>query len=215
MPIKADREYRNFACFNLEKRDVEGTEKRIVDGYASTFEEYRIRDFGDEEWTERIAPTAFDEADMSDVVFLKDHTGTVFARTKNNTISLITDEKGLHVEADLSKTQSARQMYEEIDAGMYTQMSFAFIVSDQHFEEGMRDGKRIIHRIIDKVSKVFDVSAVSFPANPTTEIGVATRSAFDGAIEQLRAERLRVEAEQREQKRKQLELKIKMEELEK
>lgn len=210
MPIKEDREYRSFSSFVIEKRDEDGIERRIVDGYASTFDEYELRNAGNQIWTERLDPHAFDEADMSDVVFLKDHQGTVFARTKNNTIALITDEHGLHAEADLSKTQSARQMYEEIEAGMYTQMSFAFRVSKQHFEREERDGVSVIHRIIDKVSKVFDVSAVSFPANPTTEIGVATRSAFDGAIEEFEAERLRVEAEQREIAKKKLELKLKL-----
>lgn len=209
MPVKDDREYRNFQCFDFEKR-AEYEDKEIVDGYASTFDEYELRDFGDEVWTERIMPTAFDEADMSDVIFLKDHTGTVFARTKNNTISLMTDGKGLFTKTDLSKTSSARAMYEEIATGMYTQMSFAFKVSDQHFEEEMRDGKRIVHRVIDKISKVFDISAVSRPANPTTEIGVATRAAFDGAIEELKAERLKEERAKNQAEREKLCLKLKL-----
>ena len=209
MPVKDDREYRNFQCFDFEKR-AEYEDKEIVDGYASTFDEYELRDFGDEVWTERIMPTAFDEADMSDVIFLKDHTGTVFARTKNNTISLMTDGKGLFTKTDLSKTSSARAMYEEIATGMYTQMSFAFKVSDQHFEEEMRDGKRIVHRVIDKISKVFDISAVSRPANPTTEIGAATRAAFDGAIEELKAERLKEERAKNQAEREKLCLKLKL-----
>lgn len=215
MPIKDDREYRNFSCFDFEKR-AEYEEKEIVDGYASTFDEYELRNLGDEIWTERIMPNAFDEADMSDVIFLKDHQGTVFARTKNNTISIIPDAKGLFTKTDLSKTTSAREMYEEIATGMYTQMSFAFRVSDQHFEEEMRDGKRVIHRIIDRISKVYDISAVSRPANPSTDIGVATRAAFDGAIEELQAERLKAEQEKNQQARAKLELKLKLlEDLEK
>lgn len=216
MPFKDnEREYRNFASFNVETRSEDNEEKKIVEGYASTFEEYVLRDFGDEIWTERIEPTAFDNTDFSDVVFLRDHEGTVFARTKNNTLSIIPDSKGLFTKTNLGKTTSARNMFEEIEAGLYTQMSFAMTVGDQRFEEEERDGKRIIHRIIQSVKKCFDVSAVCRPANPTTEIGVATREVFDGAIEELRAERQRVEKAKREEARKKLALKLKLEELEK
>ena len=75
-------------------------------------------------------------------------------------------------------------MYEEIEAGMYTQMSFAFVVDDDEYNT-----KEHL-RTISHISKLYDVSAVSFPANPTTDISVATRSRFDGFIEQEKAERL-------------------------
>lgn len=210
-----EREYRNFASFNVETREENNEQRKIVEGYASTFEEYVLRDFGDEVWTERIEPTAFDNADMSDVVFLRDHTGVVFARTKNNTLSVMPDSKGLFTRANLSSTTSAREMYEEIETGLYPQMSFGFVVGDQRFEEEVIGEKRVIHRIIQSVKKCFDVSAVCRPANPTTEIGVATRSAFDGGIEELRAERLRVEKEAQEAERQRLALKLKLEELQK
>lgn len=211
MPFKDnEREYRNFQSFNFETRDEGDLNRMIVEGYASTFDEYILRDNGEEVWTERFEPTAFDETDMSDVVFLRDHQGTVFARTRNNTLTLAPDERGLFTITDLSKTSSAREMYEEIATGLYTQMSFGFIVGDQRFEEEIIGGKRIIHRIIQSVRKCFDVSAVCRPANYFTEIGATTRSAFDGAIEELEAERKRVE---QEEARKALELKLKLEEL--
>ena len=150
-------------------------------------------DFGTEEWRERIEPKAFDEADMTDVVFLRDHEGRVFARTKNNTISIIPDEKGLFTITDLSRTAASREMYEDIAAGNYSQMSFAFTVAEQRFEERQEGDKTIYTRIIDRIKKVYDISAVAFPANPTTDIGVSVRSVFDGAIEELRAERLEAE----------------------
>lgn len=210
MAIKNDREYRNFNGFALKR--AEGEDSFIVEGYASTFESYQMADFGDEEWREQIMPEAFNEADMTDVVFLRDHAGQVFARTKNNTIAILPDERGLFTRTNLSSTSASRGMYEDIEAGLYSQMSFAFTVDKQHFEEKLaEDGKRIITRFIDSIKKVYDISAVAFPANPTTDIGISTRSIFDGAIEELRAERLEEKRAKNEEARKRLAVKFKLE----
>lgn len=186
MPIKDNREYRNIPIQNFEiRKAAEGEEESYkVRGYASTFEPYVLFEQDGIQYKEQIDPKAFDECDMSDVIFVRDHNGTVFARTKNGTLTLTVDEKGLLTETDLSKTSSARAMYEEIQAEMYTQMSFAFTVSDDEYDQ--KEHLRTIHRI----DKLYDVSAVSFPANPGTDISVATRSYFDGVIEAERAERL-------------------------
>lgn len=212
MAIKNDREYRNFNSFALKRSDNE-SDSFIVEGYASTFEEYTLGDWGDEEWRERIEPDAFRDADMSDVVFLRDHAGQVFARTKNNTIALMSDDKGLFSRTDLSSTSAARGMYEDIDAGLYSQMSFAFTVAEQRFEETQEDGKRIYTRVISRIKKVYDISAVAFPANPTTDIGISTRSIFDGAIEELRAERLERRKAENEAERQKAIVRLKLKEL--
>ena len=184
MAFKQDREYRSIPMeIRLEQR--EGEEPSFfVEGYASTFEPYVLFEEDGIQYKEQIDPKAFEGCDMSDVIFCKDHEGTVFARTKNGTLELSIDEHGLFTRTDLSKTASARQMYEEIQAGMYSQMSFAFIVSDDEYD------KKEHLRTIRKVQKLFDVSAVSFPANPGTDISVATRDYFNGVIEAERAERL-------------------------
>ena len=208
--IREDREYRSF---DIQKRAKQESEEPsyIVEGYASTFEEYDLDEGEDYIYRERIEPTAFDDADMTDVVFLLDHTGRVYARTKNNTIQLSTDDTGLFTRTDLSKTSASRSVYEDIDAGNYSQMSFAFTVAEDRFEEKRADGQKTIYtRIIDRIKKVYDISAVGFPANPTTNIGVATRAAFDGAIEQLTTERLEAEARRNQEARKRLELKLKL-----
>lgn len=96
-------------------------------------------------------------------------------------------------------------MFEDIAAGLYSQMSFAFTVAEDDFEEN-EDGSYT--RIINRIDKVYDVSAVAFPANPTTDIGVQARSLFDGVIEKAAAERLAAEA--RDRAREKLKLKIKM-----
>lgn len=186
--IRENREYRNFPMVEVRK-EGENEPSFLVEGYASTFETYVL--FEDEgiEYKERILPEAFDNCDMSDVIFLKDHEGTVFARTKNNTLTLEVDKNGLLTKTDLSKTSASREMFEEISTGMYSQMSFAFIVDDDEYNTTEH------LRTIRHIKKIFDVSAVSFPANPTTDISVATRSRFDGFIEQERAERLAREQE--------------------
>lgn len=219
MPIKDNREYRNFN--NFELRAAEDAEEiaggGVVEGYASTFEEYDLLSFdtgnGSREiWREQIAPDAFNNADMSDVVFLRDHQGQVYARTKNNLIAIMPDERGLYTRTDLTKTTGAREMYEDIKAGNYSQMSFAFrVASNGETWETIREGNDVIYkRNITAIEKVFDISAVAFPANPTTDIAPATRAAFDGAIEGLRAERLEAERKAKDRAREMLKLKIKI-----
>ena len=198
MPVKNDREYRNLGSF-------EPNENFIVEGYASTFEPYLLFRDGDMEFYEEIDPRAFDEADMSDVVFLRDHTGSVLARTKNGAIELSTDAHGLHTRTDLSLTERSKEMYEDIAVKNYTQMSFSFVVGQDTYIE---HGNQIV-RHIDKVSKVYDISAVAFPANPATDIGIAYRSLFDGVIEKREAERLK--SEMRAKAIARLKLKLKLE----
>jgi HK97 family phage prohead protease len=190
-----NREYRN-----MEMRTSPQIGPHSVEGYASTFEPYVL--FRDEEtgidYSEQIMPTAFDGADLSDVVFRVDHEGAVYARTSARTLEVNTDEHGLAIRADLSKTQRARELYEDIKAGNYPKMSFAFVVAEDHFDRATHT------RIIDRIAKVFDVSPVSFPANPTTELSVSTRDYFNGVIEVEKAERL--EREKREIQKKKIKL---------
>lgn len=187
--IRSDREYRNFALMDSE-------DKYQVRGYASTFDPYVLMNIDGDDYSERIDPHAFDDADMTDVVFLLDHTGRVYARTKNGTVTLEVDEKGLLTNTDLSKTEAARSVAEDIAVGNYSQMSFAFTVDQDHFEPETRT------RVIDRIRKVYDISAVAFPANPNTDIGLSMRDYFNGAIEEIKeAERLQREAEELERRR--------------
>lgn len=188
MALKNDREYRNFASFGIETRE-EGAEPTYkVSGYASTFAPYDLFELDGVKYREQIEPAAFDEADMSDVIFLYNHQGMVYARQKNGTLGIGTDEHGLKAVADLSLTEQSRQMYEQIASGLVDQMSFAFTVAD---DEIRKDSKDCYTRIIKRIGKVYDVSAVSIPANPDTDItAISARSAFDGVIKEAEAERL-------------------------
>lgn len=186
MPVRENREYRAMSTFDIVPS--ESDEKRyLVEGYASTFDIYDL--FEDEGivYKEKVDRDAYVGTDMTDVVLLKDHAGTVFGRTKNDTVELSVDDHGLHVRADMSKTKSSREAFEEIESGMYTQMSFGFTVDDDEYDQ------RTHTRIIKHIKKLFDVSFVSFPANYYTDIAVATRSRFDGFINEEKAERLRKE----------------------
>lgn len=185
--MEKTREFRYMPLEGFELRAEDEKEDTCnVRGYASTFEEYELFSIDGTSYCERIEPTAFDECDMSDVVFRKDHQGTVYARTSNGALKLSVDKHGLLSDTDLSRTASARAMYEEIRAGMYTQMSFAFIVEDNG-DEIIRDKENHKYtRVIKRIEKLYDVSPVSFPANPGTDI--YARSRFDGVIEEERKE---------------------------
>ena len=183
-----DREYRS-----MDMTILEGEEKKyMVEGYASTFLPYVLFNKDGVDYSERIDRHAFDEADLSDVVFRIDHEGPVYARTSAGTVMLDIDDHGLHNINDLSRTQRARDVFEDIEAGNYPKMSFAFRVAPggDHYEPETHT------RVIDRIAKVFDISAVSFPANPTTNLSVSKRDWFDGVIERERAERLAAEERQ-------------------
>lgn len=177
MPIKNDREYRNLGEFGT-------SDDYMVEGYASTFDKYKMMTIDGKDYYEQIDRHAFDEADMTDVVFLRDHTGRVLARTKNGAVELSIDDNGLHQRTNLGLTGASREMYEDIATGNYQQMSFSFVVAEDRYDKDTRT------RVIEKVSKVFDISAVAYPANPFTEIGVSARDYFNGVIEVEKAERL-------------------------
>ena len=205
--VKNDREYRNMT---MEIREPEegADQKMIVEGYASTFDEpYKL--YSGEGWElwETVDRSAFDDTDMSDVIMQYNHEGRVFARTRNNTLSVKPDEKGLFISADLGGTEIGRELYEEISGGYTDRMSFGFTVTGDMEEREQNDaGVWIYTRHITSVGKLFDVSAVSIPANDGTSISAdaVTRSIDDlrdGVIERIQAERLEEEKARLEQRR--------------
>ena len=156
-----------------------------VEGYATTFNDPYV--IWHDPWNERdykevIHPDAFRNADMSDVIMQYDHEGHVYARQSNGTLIVEPDERGLFIAADLGKASSSRQMYEEIESGLCTRMSWAFTVAEDAYD-------RETHTTtILKVKRVFDVSAVSLPADPNTEISAR---ALNGEIERAYKEFVR------------------------
>lgn len=189
MPHKENREYRS-----MELRAAPQTEEKsyIVEGYATTFgDDYELYRDGNYIVMENVDKDAFKNTDMSDVIFQIDHEGRVYARTRNDSLKLEIDEHGLKTRTDLGLTESSRSVYEDIDAGLYDRMSFAFTVTKESYtEEEREDGTVILTRSILEVGKLYDVSAVSFPANPNTDISARSKESIDGEIKRFEAERL-------------------------
>lgn len=197
MPNKPnEREYRNIDIAGLETRAGE-TGGQYVEGYACTYNQpYLLYQTGEYRVFEQVDPEAFADADTRDVIMQYDHTGRVFARTRNGTLTLDSDEHGLKIRADLSGTEIGRQLYEEIRGGYTDKMSFGFTVAEDVTRESEgEDGKREILRTITKIRKLYDVSAVSLPTNDATEI--SARSLSEGVIAKAEEERLASEERMR------------------
>lgn len=181
--LNEGRQYRNIEVRALSANDDE----KIVEGYATTFNDpYILWSAEDYEVREQVDAHAFDEADMSDVILQFDHSGKVYARTSNNTLQLRVDDHGLKVRAELSGTEIGRQLYEEIKGGYITKMSFGFTVKADERLITEEDNKTTVLRTITKIGKLYDVSAVSLPANDATSI--SARSYGEGVIAELTEE---------------------------
>lgn len=190
--IDSGREYRRMMEVRVKESESEDEESYGVEGYACTFNEpYELLNWGDYIVREQIDPHAFDECDMSDVIMQYDHAGRVFARNSNGTLQLEVDDHGLKMAADLGGTEIGRQLHEEIKGGYTNKMSFGFTISEDKREvTNDHDANvTIVLRTITKIRKLYDVSAVSLPANDGTEI--SARSYADGVIAELEAERLK------------------------
>ena len=204
--IERGRTYRD-----MEVRSVEN-ENYIVEGYASTFNDpyllYRMD--GYEVW-EQVDKDSFKDTDMSDVIMQYDHEGRVFARKSNGTLMVTPDEFGLHIRADLSGTEIGRQLYEEIKGGYTNKMSFGFTVKEdeRNIEENKETGVTKVMRTITEISKLYDVSAVSLPANPATSI--SSRADGEGVIAEVKEEILKAEEERLAINRKKAKIRILLE----
>ena len=161
-------------------------EKRLdsdyyCEGFATTFNDpYVMWEYEGIQYKEQVDRHAFDGADLSDVIMQYDHMGAVYARNKmggnrSPTLLLEPQERGFFVAADLSRSEGAKRLYDEIAAGLIYQMSWAFTVDKDDYDRSTHT------RTILRVKKVYDVSAVSIPANPNTDI--SARSWLDGLIE--------------------------------
>ena len=203
------RQYRDIDVSSFERRAEEDGEKTVT-GYATTFNQpYELyRDaYGGNVYIvkEQVDPAAFENTDMSDVIMQYNHEGRVFARVTNGTLELDPDEHGLHIRANLGGTEIGRQLFEEIEGGYTTKMSFGFRVGkDKREQTEERDEETgavtvTVLRTILEFSKLYDVSAVSLPANDATSI--SARNYGEGVIAEIKQELLAREARER-QKRK-------------
>ena len=185
--ISKDRNYRLF--------EIRADENEMrVEGYAATFDQPAVMyEFDGIEYKEVVDRGAFSNAQMSDVVMNFNHGGKPVARTRNNTLSIVTDDIGLRINADLSGTEEGRRLYEEIKGGYIDKMSFAFTVKDESYDKTTRT------RRITGIKRLYDVAAVDMPAYDSTSI--QARSYFEAEAEK--------EAAEAEQRAKLLEMKKK------
>lgn len=191
-----NREYRNLQILQPSQQKRIDSEY-YVEGYATTFNKpYELYEIDGIKYYEVIDSHALDGADMTDVIMQYDHEGRVLARNSNKTLGIEPNNEGLFIYADLSKSSASKEMYEEIDSGLVTRMSWAFTVGEEEYNRETRT------RTIKKVDKVYDVSAVSIPANADTEI--SARSYLNGVIEVEKQELL-------ERRKKILKLKLDLE----
>lgn len=213
--LNEGRQYRSIDVSSFDRRSDDGS--KVVEGYATTFNDpYELyRDaFGGTTYIvmEQVDPEAFSDTDMSDVIMQYNHEGRVFARTSNGTLGLESDMHGLHIRADLGGTEIGRQLFEEIEGGYTDKMSFGFRVSkDKREETEERDEETgvttiTILRTILGISKLYDVSAVSIPANDGTAI--SARNFSEGVIAEVRQEIADREQKAREQERQKQRIRI-------
>jgi len=163
-----NKEVRTFDVQDLELR-MDGDKPTVV-GYGAVFNSMS-NDLGG--FREFISPNAFEGRLEDDVRFLVNHDANlILARTTNGTLRLSVDEKGLRYEADMPNTSTARDLMELLKNGTISQSSFAFTVEEDSWE--VKDGMNI--RTIDKVSQLYDVSSVTYPAYNQASSAVALRS---------------------------------------
>lgn len=189
--FKETAQTRALAVFSSgqETRRIESD--HYVEGYAARYEPYVLYyDYDGQPVYERFERGCFDGCDMSDVIMQYDHAGKVLARTSNGSLIVEVTDEGLFVAADLSRTEAARDLYDDIKAGMVTKMSWRFRTGTYYYDQETRT---IVHKT---VKKVYDVAPVSIPANDDTEINA--RAWVDGEI----AQAARSEAELDERRRK-------------
>ena len=172
----------------IEIRAVENEEnKMLIEGYAITFDKPATHQYGSRKFTEIIKKGALDKTDMKDVPMRYNHNDNVMimARTRNKSLKLTVDEKGLKVEADLLDTQSNRDLYKAIKEGLIDKMSFAFNVADGG--DTWTFGEKETTREVNNIAKLWDVSVVDTPFYDSTS--VYTRS-----FELLESEEKRLES---------------------
>ena len=152
----------------IELRNADGQPPRLA-GYAAVFDSLSENLGG---FREKIAPGAFDQVLNDDVRALVNHDpNLILGRTISGTLKINLDNRGLFYEIDVPDTAFARDLMESVKRGDVSQSSFAFRVEDDRWDED-DDGRYI--RTIKKVKRLYDVSPVTYPAYPDTD--VATRS---------------------------------------
>jgi hypothetical protein len=170
----------------VEMQAVENDEnKMLIEGYAITFERPATHEYGGRKFTETIKRGALNKTDMKDVPMRYNHNDNVMimARTRNKSLRLIVDEKGLKVEAELIDTQSNRDIYKAIKEGLVDKMSFAFTVADKGDKWSF--GEKETTREVTNIAKLWDVSVVDTPFYDSTSVYARSLELLDSEKRRL------------------------------
>ena len=136
-----------------------------LEGYAVRFDSPTVLfEWDGVEYKEQIASGSLNECRMDDVIFNYNHSGKVMARTRNKTLQLEVRNEGLFIRARVDGTEEGRKIYEEVKGGYIDRMSFAFRIREESYDK--KDHLWTVKRI----SRLYDVSAVSMPAYEDTII---------------------------------------------
>lgn len=168
------RSFQNFEIRAKEKEnDDDKSEDMTIEGVACVFDsETTLFEWEGIEYKEKVDKNAFKSADISDVIFNYNHGGRVYARTRNDSLHLEVKEDGLHVLISLNpEDEGHKQLYRDIKSGLIDKMSYAYTVSEESYDIDTHV------RTVLKIKKLYDVSAVDFPAYDSTSI--SARSVLD------------------------------------
>ena len=155
----------------MEFRALESpNDKMIIEGYAIVYDTPQTHTFGKYKFTEVIKKSALDFTNMKDIVLRYNHNDTfcVLARTKNSSLQLTSDDIGLKIQAELLDTQSNRDIYKSIKAGLIDSMSFAFSVAPKG--DTWEYGENETYRTVTNIEKIYDVSVVDVPFYEDTSV---------------------------------------------
>ena len=178
---KKDYERRLIEIRAVDNQD----EKMLIEGYAITYDKPATHEYGSRKFTETIKRGALDNTDMKDVPLRYNHNDNVMimARTRNKSLRLVKDEKGLLVQADLIDTQSNRDLYKAIQEGLIDKMSFAFNVAEGGDNWTFNEGETL--RDVTKIAKLWDVSVVDTPFYDSTSIYARSLELLDSEKRRL------------------------------
>lgn len=173
--------------FTIEHRADGDENKLIIEGYAARYDSETFIGWQDWGFYESIEKGAFDDADLRDVPLKYNHSDTVpiLARTRNKSLVLTPDEKGLFIHAELLDTTDGQDMYKRIKHGLIDKMSFAFTIKEEEITDKDKKNPR---RKIKKFDRIFDVSVVDTPAYEDTSIYARSREHLEKCLQPLENE---------------------------
>lgn len=169
----------------IDIRTVNNEDEMIIEGYAIIFDQPATHQYDQRKFTEVIKRGALDNTNMKDVPLRYNHNDSwcVIARTRNKSLELVIDDKGLKIRAKLIDTQSNKDIFRSIQEGLIDKMSFAFTVADGG--DTWTFGEDETYREVNNIDKLYDVSVVDTPFYEGTSIYARSLELLDSEEKRL------------------------------